>query len=196
MPLPDADLIQGFTAGSEASLKQVDVWIAEVLRHPGLRLENEFEDVAQQVRSKLLISLRAGRFQGASSLRTYVWRIAKHAAIDHLRKRRSSRPALSIDDVAEPTEPSPSPEAALLHQERREVFALVLSRLGEGCQKLFHLIVFDELSYQEIARRLQTSEGAIKVRALRCREQAALQYKSVTSNPGARPLQTRDIETE
>ena len=81
-----------------------------------------------------------------------------------------------------------------MHRERRELFELVLSRLGDGCQKLFQLIVFDELSYQEIASRLQSTEGAIKVKALRCREKAMQEYKSVTSNRDARPFKSRDIE--
>lgn len=196
MPLSDSELVQGFQVGNEACARQIDIWIEEVLRHPGLRLGSDVDDAAQQVRSKLLISLRGGSFRGESTLRTYVWRVAKHAAIDHLRKRNSRPPALSIDDVAEPTDPAPSPEAALLKQERRELFVRVLSGLGEGCQELLQLIAFEALSYQEIASRLQTTEGAIKVKALRCREKAVLAYKSVTSDPGSRPLEVRNMETK
>jgi DNA-directed RNA polymerase specialized sigma24 family protein len=87
MPQPDTDLVQGFLDGNEACLQQIDVWIREVLRHPRLRLAGDGEDVAQQVRRKLLISWRGGRFQGTATLRTYVWRAAQHAAIDHLRAR-------------------------------------------------------------------------------------------------------------
>jgi RNA polymerase sigma factor (sigma-70 family) len=98
-----------------------------------------------------------------------------------------------MDDVAEPFDPTTSPEASLIQRERREVFELVMSRLGDGCQKLFQLIVFDELSYQDIASRLQTTEGAIKVRALRCREKATQEYRSVTSDREARPFKSKDI---
>jgi RNA polymerase sigma factor (sigma-70 family) len=101
---------------------------------------------------------------------------------------------ISINDVAEPSDPSASPEKALLQQERREIFARVLSRLDDACRALFQLIVFDELSYQEIGIRLHATEGAIKVRALRCREKAALAYRSVTLNRGRRPLP--DVEVE
>jgi len=182
----DRALVEGFLEGNADCLTQLDVWIGQVLRHPGLRLGNDVEDVAQQVRRKLLASFRDGRFQGTASLRTYVWRIAQHAAIDHLRHRRTQLSPLSIDDVAEPSDPAMTPEGALLQRERRSLFALVLDRLGEACRELFHLIVFEELSYAEIARRLGTTEGAIKVRALRCREKAVLEYRSVTSGRGGR----------
>ena len=141
------------------------------------------------MRRKLLTSLRDGRFQGTAGLRTYVWRAAQHAAIDLLRHRRSQPLPLSIDDVAAPSDPGVTPEGALLERERRALFARVLDRLDRPCRELLHLIVFDQLSYAEIARRLQTTEGAIKVRALRCREKAVIEYKSVTSGRAGRPLQ-------
>lgn len=184
----DRELIQGFLEGNAHCLTQIDAWISQVLRHSGLRLGSDGDDVAQQVRHKLLTSLRDGRFQEAASLRTYVWRIAQHAAIDHLRHRRTHPSPISIDDVTEPSDPAITPEGALLERERRALFALVLGRLEEPCRELFCLIMFDELSYAEIARRLRTTEGAIKVRALRCREKALIEYQSVTSGPAGRLL--------
>jgi RNA polymerase sigma factor (sigma-70 family) len=192
MPPSDRELIRGFLDGNPDCLRQIDLWIGEVLRHRSLKLTSDVEDVAQQVRRKLLVSLRADRFQGTARLRTYVWRAAQHAAIDHLRQRRAQPFPLSIEEVAEPSDPAVSPERALLQAERRALFALVLSRLGEACRALFQLIVFDELSYAEIALRLGTTEGAIKVRALRCREKAVLEYKSVTLGQVARPLPEED----
>ncbi len=180
-------LIEGFLHGDPVCTDQIDTWIAEVLRHPRLRLGDDRGDVAQQVRRKLIVSLRSGSFQGTASLRTYVWRAAQHVAIDHLRARRR-RPAIALEDVAEPTDAAPTPERALLQRERRDILMRILERLGEDCRTLLHLIVFDELSYKEIAAQLQATEGAIKVRALRCREKAAAEFKSVTSGTAGRPL--------
>ena len=188
MPQPDAILIQGFLVGDAASVAQVDAWIGEVVRHPGLRLGDDADDVAQQVRRKLLVSLRAGRFLGTATLRTYIWRAAQHTAIDHRRRSRARPAAASIDEIAEPPDPAPSPEEALLQQERRDLFTHVMASLGDECRRLFALIVFDELSYREIAARLGATEGAIKVRALRCREKAVGELKSVTSAGVGRPL--------
>jgi RNA polymerase sigma-70 factor (ECF subfamily) len=188
MPQPDTALISGFLAGDLACSTQIDQWIAEVLRHPGLRLGADVDDVAQQVRRKLLVSLRDGRFLGTATLRTYVWRVAQHAAIDHLRHRRAHPAPTSLGEIPDPPDPAWSPEGTLLLQERREIFAEVLARLGDECRELFQLIAFDELSYREIAARLRTTEGAIKVRALRCRDKAVAAFKSVTSAGGRRPL--------
>lgn len=189
----DDALIQGFLAGDAVCAGQVSVWIGEVLRHPRLRLGQDAEDVAQQVRRKLLMSFRDDRFTGASSLRTYVWRVAQHAAIDHLRARRAKPAAFSLDEIPDPPDRAATPEGGLLQDERRALFARVLARLAQGCRDLFHLIVFEELSYAEIAARLRVTEGAIKVRALRCREQAVAEFKSVTSGSARRPLREEDV---
>jgi RNA polymerase sigma factor (sigma-70 family) len=164
-----------------------------VLRHPRLRLGHDAEDIAQQVQRKLLVSFRDDRFTGASSLRTYVWRVAQHAAIDHLRIGRAKPAPFPLDAIADPPDPGASPEGGLLLEERRALFARVLARLADECRNLFHLIVFEELSYAEIAGRLGATEGAIKVRALRCREKAVAEFKSVTLAPGARPLREVDV---
>jgi len=191
--LSDAACIRGFLDGDAASVRQVSDWIREVLRNPRLGLAGEADDLSQQVQRNLLVALRDGRFEGASTLRTYVWRVTQHAAIDRLRAGRARPAPMALDDVGEPHAAGPSPESAVLRRERRELFARVLAGLGDDCRQLFHLIVFEELSYGEIARRLQATEGAIKVRALRCREKAAAAYKSVTSGPAVRPLKDEGV---
>ena len=137
----DEALIRGFLAGDAVCAGQVSVWIGEVLRHPRLRLGQDAEDVAQQVRRKLLMLFREERFTGASSLRTYVWRVAQHAAIDHLRAGRAKPPAFSLDEIPDPPDPATTPEGGLLQDERRALFARVLARLAKERRNLFHLIV-------------------------------------------------------
>ena len=160
-------LIDGFLHGDPVCTDQIDTWIAEVLRHPGLRLGDDRDDVAQQVRRKLIVSLRNGTFQGTASLRTYVWRAAQHVAIDHLRMRRRRPATTAIEDVPEPTDAALTPERALLQRERRDILMRILERLGEDCRALLHLIVFGELSYKEIAAQLQATEGAIDRKSTR-----------------------------
>jgi RNA polymerase sigma factor (sigma-70 family) len=191
--LSDEAVIQGFLAGEGPGAASISTWIHEVLRHRRFGLGSDAEDVAQQVRRNLIVAFRDGRFAGHASLRTYVWRVAQHAAIDHLRAQRVKPETVCLDAVAEAAHPAASPEQAALRRERRDVFARILAGLDEGCRDLFHLIVFEELSYAEVARRLRATEGAIKVRALRCREKAAAEYASVTSGRDHRPLKEEDV---
>lgn len=183
----DDALVAGFLSGQAESHRQVDRWIREVVASRGLRLGADAEDVAQEVRRKLLSALRQGRFEGRSSLRTYVWRVAQSTAIDHLRSR-ARRPSVSLDDVPETASPQAGPDAALERRERRQALRHVFASLGEDCRRLWALIVFEELPYAAIAGRLGISEGNVKVRALRCREKARqLHAERVTSAAAGRP---------
>lgn len=180
----DAELILGFVAGERESLARVDRWIQEVLGNRRFLLGADREDVAQDVRRRLLVSFRAGRFEGSSSLRTYVWRAAQHAALNHIRGRRR-RPTSSLDPGWEPAAPASDPLAALALEERRELARRVLAALGDECRRLWALAVFEELPYRAVAQRLGLTEAAVKVKALRCRRKAASVYQQLKGAPSA-----------
>ena len=57
-------VISGFLRGERDCHAQVDRWIHEVLGHRRFSLGSDLDDVAQEVRRKLLLSFRAERFRG------------------------------------------------------------------------------------------------------------------------------------
>lgn len=172
----ERDVIQGFLEGRAESHGRIDAWIGEVLRSRWLSLGADREDVAQEVRRRLLAAFRAAGFRGESSLRTYVWRATQHAALNQLRTRRR-RPADQLDAIDERPGPGPDPLDGVEREERRKLCRRLLDALGEDCRRLITMTVFDELPYRVIAERLGLSEGSIKVRALRCRRKALELYR-------------------
>jgi RNA polymerase sigma-70 factor (ECF subfamily) len=186
--MDDATLVAGYLAGDAETHRQVDRWIEEVLRSRPLGLGADREDVGQEARRRLLTALRAGRFEGRCSPRTYVWRVAQSAAIDHLRARARRGTTLVLDAVPEPVAATGHPAEGLEREERRRLFARVLEGMGEDCRRLWAMAVFEELPYAHIAARLGVTEGSVKVRALRCRARAAELYRSLVTSPdGGRP---------
>lgn len=184
--MSSASLIAGFLDGQQDCHAQVDRWILEVLQHRRLSLGADLEDVAQEVRRKLLLSFRAERFRGEASLRTYVWKAAQRAAIDHGRVKRR-RPFVALDEGRDPAS-GDTADAEVAARDRRSVFRRVLERLDEDCRRLWSLIAFEELPYAEIARRMGITEGNVKVRALRCRSRATeIARGLVTPPPPERP---------
>lgn len=179
-------VISGFLRGERECHAQVDRWILEVLGHRRFSLGPDLDDVAQEVRRKLLLSFRAERFRGEASLRTYVWKAAQRAVIDHARARRR-RSSLPLEALP-PLPAADTADSGLTERDRREVFRRVMETLDAECRRLWALIAFEELPYAEIALRLGTTEGNVKVRALRCRAKAsAIARALVTSPPGGRP---------
>lgn len=186
MSLDDAEVIRGFLAGRSESHERIDRWIDEVLRSRHFLLGADREDVAQEVRRKLLVALRAERFLGQASLRTYVWKAAQRAAMNHLRGRRR-RPTAPLEAAPEPAATGTDPGQSLLLEERRALARRILAGMGEECRRLWALAVFEELPYRAIGRQLGLSEEAVKARALRCRRKAVETYRRMREGAPAEP---------
>jgi RNA polymerase sigma factor (sigma-70 family) len=180
----DAKLAAGYQRGEEWAFAEVERWIRSELRRRYPRLQDEFDDLCQTVHEKLLTSLRAGRFHGDSSLRTYATSIALHTAIDRLRELYRER---ALTELAE--RPGsvvlPNPygraeqldEARLLHQ--------VLQSLPSSCRELWHLVFVERLSYEEVGRRLRVPEGTVKSRMWHCRQKAMDLFRRLRDRLGS-----------
>lgn len=134
-----------------------------VHRYAMARLGNvqEAEDVTAQSFEAALRDLR--RYDGRSSLATWLIGIARHKVADHLRRSRTTAPL----DAAEAL-PDPAPNRAL---ELAEV-ADVLRRLPPERAELLALRFYAGLSVAECAHMMGRSEGAIKMLTLRAIQQA------------------------
>ena len=146
-----------------------------------LRQEQDAEDVTQQTFLSALEHLEG--FRGEASFSTWLLRIAAHAALKVIRKRKGLD-AVSLEEATEPKEeggPIPHPEYIadwrqspdeLAHQ--REVQRLLndaLSQLDMKHRMVFMLRDIEGLSVRETAETLGLSEANVKVRLLRARLQ-------------------------
>jgi RNA polymerase sigma-70 factor (ECF subfamily) len=186
--MSDMEVIDSYLGGDASSHALVDSWIEEVLRHRAFGIGDERRDLAQNVRRKLTIAFRSGRFRAECSLRTFVWRITQYTLIDYFRAR--PRAVGDMDETESLVSMEPNPEEALAAKERQERFQRLLGSLSGDCRKLFSLAVFEERPYGEIAALTGVSEGALRVRMLRCREKAREAYRThVTGGAPARLLE-------
>ncbi len=167
----DAGLVARYVAGEAGAVAQVDAWLSRAASPFRGGLGNDFADVLQEVRLEVYRLLEAGRFRGEARLKTYLWRVCAHTCLDHLRRLRR-RPQHEPEPAAEPL-PSldPSPLDAVLAGERHGRLLAALESVSGECRALWGLIV-EGLAYREIALRLGVSEGALRVRAHRCRKRA------------------------
>lgn len=163
----DADdhLIAGYVGGESFALHTVDRWIEVVLRRDYHSLAGEWDDLRQEVRTRVFHNLSRGAFRGDSDLRTYIHQITKNVCVDQLRGRQKNNRALAAIPVPE----SPSaPEVSQQHVSRN-LLERMLRDLSARDQKLLYLVHVECLSYAEVAGKLGISEGAVKLRMFRCR---------------------------
>jgi RNA polymerase sigma factor (sigma-70 family) len=118
-------------------------------------------DLTQEVLAKLW--LRANQFdRDKSSVATWLFRIARNARIDHLRRQRGEPPigeeALSVPD------PGRAPDEAVSAAQWEERVRAAMSNLPPKQLAIVMLAFFDGLSHREIAQQTGLPLGTVKAR--------------------------------
>ena len=139
-----------------------------------LRDEAESEDVLQQTYVSAYTHL--DRFEGRSSLSTWLVRIARNAALDRVRRRGRlvAVPEPTREDAAAPVAglaggPSADPESQASARELARLLTAALDALPETSRSVFVLREIEGLSTAETADCLEIQEGAVKTRLHRAR---------------------------
>ena len=167
-----------------------------------LRQEQDAEDVTQQTFLSVLENLEG--FRGEASFSTWVLRIASHAALKIIRKRKGLN-TVSLEEATEPSGdfnsiPHPefiadwrqSPEHLVERNEVRRLLDDALTRLDEKHRLVFLLRDVEGLSIQETAAALDLSEANVKVRLLRARLQLREHLTQALGDPATRRLRSHD----
>ncbi len=160
MDEPDPRVIRAAAAGDDAAFTtlmrsaQPHVW--RFLRHL-LGDEETAADVTQETFVRVHRSL--GRFRHQSRFSTWVFQIARNAAVDE--QRRSGRRQRLLGAMA-PSSPTPD---ASLGSELRAALASLSPRLREA----FVLVEAFGLTYQDAAEVLTVPTGTVKSRVFRAR---------------------------
>ena len=143
------------------------------------RVREDAEDIVQETFQKAFVHLQ--KFEGKSSLSTWLTRIAINQALMLLRARRGLREVLiddsSGDEEATPAlelaDASPDPEARLLLREKTQILSAAMRQLRPGMRKAIELRELGELSNRDTAAHLGVSIGAVKARVFHARRKLA-----------------------
>jgi RNA polymerase sigma-70 factor (ECF subfamily) len=167
-----------------------------------LRQEQDAEDVTQQTFLSALENL-AG-FRGEASFATWLLRIAAHAALKIIRKKKGLQ-TVSLEEATEEADgsdgiPHPeyiadwreSPSELVERNEVRRLLEEALDRLDEKHRLVFLLRDVQGLSIRETAEALDLTEANTKVRLLRARLQLREQLTRVLGDPERRLVRSHD----
>jgi RNA polymerase sigma-70 factor (ECF subfamily) len=177
----EATLIAELQAGSEEAF----AYLMAVYRNPVYNMvyhimggESDAGDVLQNVFVKIIRGIK--QFRKGSSLKTWIYRIAVHEALNYRRSwfRLHRREVLSLDDEQHGQPAAGSPGAApqgnpyelVEQQERQELVSKALRSLAEPYRTVVVLRELESLSYDEIGQVLGVAEGTVKSRLKRGRE--------------------------
>ena len=171
-PAPDAD-----EALVAATLGGDDDAFAEIVRRYKRRVfasaarfardDHQLDDIAQEVFVRAFRNL--AKFRGDAPFEHWLARIIVSACYDFLRKERRVREHVALDAIEYEVRDL-TIDSAIAAGRARELLAFAMSRLAPDDQLILTLCEIEDRSVRDVAELTGWSEGNVKVRAFRARQ--------------------------
>ena len=135
------------------------------------------EDMVQNIFLRML--KYPDGFMGFGEFKTWMYHIARNAVYDHFRKVKRTPAQYDLTNLEERIEGDQNSDARLEKEQELKTLETALDKLTDENRELLILCRFQELKYHEIAKILNTTEGAIKVRVHRALNQLKTNYLKI-----------------
>jgi len=182
-PHSDADLIARLAKGDQRAMPvlfarhrtRVHRFVLRRVRNDGLAEELVNETF-------LAVWQQSGRFEGTSSVTTWMLAIAHNKAVSALRKRREE----ALDDGVAEAIPDlgDSPETSLAKVGKAGILKACLDRLPDEQRVVMDLVYYHEQSVKEVGEVLGIPESTVKTRMFYARKKLSEMLKSAGVDRG------------
>jgi len=174
----DQALVERLQAGDQTAYAELVEQHAGQVYRLALRMMGNEADAEDVLQETFLSAFKAiDRFEGRSSLSTWLYRIANNAALMRLRRKEPDQ--VSIDEPVERDDGDLMPrqffdfcclpEEDLMREEAREEMQHAIEDLAPTLRSVFVMRDIEGLSTQETADALGLSVSAVKSRLMRAR---------------------------
>ncbi|WP_322516378.1 sigma-70 family RNA polymerase sigma factor [Rhodopseudomonas palustris] len=138
----------------------------------GLRLVRN-EQVAEDLISEVFLDVwrQAGKFEGRSSVSTWLLAITRFKALSALRRRKDAE--LDDEAAAAIEDPSDDPEMAVQKKDTSDVLRKCLEGLSSDHREIVDLVYYHEKSVEEVAHIVGIPENTVKTRLFYARKKLA-----------------------
>ncbi|HSA88054.1 MAG TPA: sigma-70 family RNA polymerase sigma factor [Nitrospira sp.] len=107
----------------------------------------------------------AGTYTGTSRVSTWIFGIARHKALDAIRRTsRHRQREVELDGAADMPNPHDRPDEGVLRDELTAVTQRALALLSREHQEILRLVFHEELPYEEISSLLRIPVNTVKTR--------------------------------
>lgn len=114
---------------------------------------DDAQDAAADAFVELLVHSR--RYSFRSSLKSYIFSIGRHKAVDIVRKRARQK---KKEEYTLTAAILPSPEATVINNEEKQMLKKALNEINETYSQVLHLVYFENLSVDEAAKVMGKSK--------------------------------------
>ena len=165
----DADLVATYLKGSEPALQElINRYLPSIYRFVYRMTSHvqDAEDITQETFVKVWKHIR--KYRAGESFKAWIFQIARHTAIDMLRKRKhltfadfeNSERENVLTETLEDTEPAA--DEIFAHIEDAHMLAALLAQLSPAIQEVLLLHYNEGLTFQEISKILAKPIDTVK----------------------------------
>lgn len=153
----------------------------DMLEHYILQNSGSADDAADQIQEVMLVfvkMVKAEKYRGEASIKSFLYSVCKNLWITELRKRKSS--SLRNEKYEwEKDQLDPDISEQIIRNENLKLVMDLFQKLGEKCKQILTLFYFDELPMKEISEKLEfSSEQVLRNKKYKCLQNLTDQVKS------------------
>ncbi len=161
----DLDLLRACARGEQAALEALYRRHASAAHAFAFRICNHAADADEAVCEAFFEVWRtAARFDARSSVRTWLFGIVRHKALDALRRRNPREETLVEEVVVDCPDDAPTPLDRLMERQRVEFVVDCFQRLPEPQREALHLALVEEMRLRDIAAIQGVPENTVATR--------------------------------
>ena len=168
----DARILDLIKRGDERALAELyeltrKMVTSHVIRNSGT--PDDADDMLQEALVVLWERVRSGRYEYAAKLSTFIFSTVKHIWMRHLAHRRREGVA-GVDPDSVPANEVSLLDEMIANEESRGVTS-AMEKLGDPCRTLLLLFFWEELSLEDIARRMgYANANTVKSKKYQCKK--------------------------
>jgi RNA polymerase sigma-70 factor (ECF subfamily) len=137
--------------------------------------------LAEEVVADTMIAVWRGAraFAAGSRVSTWILGIARHKAIDALRRVSRESNLVPLEEGPEVADPEPGPSLQASRAEHASLLRKAMGCLSREHQEVLRLVFYEELPYEAIARLLAIPVNTVKTRVYYAKQQLKLRLERV-----------------
>ena len=130
--------------------------------------EQDAEDIFQEVMVAFINLVRAGKFRGESSIRTFLFSLNKNIWLNEL--KRKGRAMVREEKYEKQNQlEEPTADIAMELQQTKAELMQAINELGENCKKILLFFYFENMSMKEIVAHLPyENEQVVRNKKSKC----------------------------
>lgn len=191
--MDDADLFKAWAGGDQSAGEALyRRYFDPLYRFFRAKAPEDYEDLIQNTMLECVRSRE--RFRGDAPFRAYLFGIARHRLLHHLRRKGTNRidfesSQTSVADV------DPRPSSIMARKAEHRLLLEAMRRVPIDLQIAMELHYWEDMSTAELADVLEIPQGTVKSRLRRGREALQAELTKLTHDPAQREAAVSGMET-